>query len=361
MNKAAPSGATHRAEVLDAPLAIISAGMTTVAGDGWAATVKGLETRRTVFAKRPDFIGADFRPQVMGLAAELAGPLTDRLQQLALSAIDDLARRGQFIAACSQTSGAYLVVCLPEAVEAETTAHLSTRAVWSPILDACANRLAAAGLRLDGLQLRCEGPAGVISALSDASNTPEGTDVILIAVDSFACRNRLNRLNRDGRLFSKSNPWGLIPGEAAAALWLRSVPVPQGSPMLVHPSVAVEPVTEVMEQDSLFDGLSRSVQSATRSIETDLTWLYSNANNSRYQLAEISYALHRLPQSKFCGNIEIDYLATRLGDTGTAYVCVQTLLHLAREGSSPALVSAGSLYSGLRGAIAIFPPQLQSG
>ena len=184
-----------------APLAIISAGLSTAAGDGWAATVATLEKRRTVFNKRADYIGADFRPQVMGTQGALKVALAERLRHLALTAIEDLSRRGQFVAAAKQTEGAYLVVCFPEAVEPEATAHLSAKEVWAPVLHACADRLAAAGLYLKGLQLRCEGPAGVISALSDASNTPIDTDVILVAVDSYACLDRLNRLGADGRLF----------------------------------------------------------------------------------------------------------------------------------------------------------------
>ena len=121
---------------------------------------------------------------------------------------------------------------------------------------------------------------------------------IVCAVDSLINKESLRYLERCERLKTEDNPDGIIPGEAAACLYLSPVnQANQGDSVVIRGlGYAYEEVTVMSDQAILGLGLAEAIKAsadANLSMET-IGFRISNVSGERYGFIEANYALARV-------------------------------------------------------------------
>lgn len=291
-------------------------GLVTAYGSGMAPILAAQNEQNLCFRTTADFIGSDYRPQLMAIPAEVGLPGVEaRVMTLISEALADLAAQPNVASGWKPSA---LVLLTPGATsgfdEARSLA-LSQRLVemlrHSGWLDPSRPIVQLRGARADSIE-----------ALRVASKLAIEGPVLLLAAESWACRDRLNTQMSAKKLFSNDAKWGIVPGEAAlAALCMPWCPDhPLNGIGLLGLGFAQEPDPEHFDRDSNFSGLSDAGHEALKDFQdVQINDLISDWNNSRYKAAELSYAMLRL-SSSFAKPPEPDYPALFYGDTGVGWL-----------------------------------------
>lgn len=303
-------------------LLVAEMGFASAFGPGLETALAAQIAQERCLQRNPGFVGADFLEQICAFQdADDVDTLETALARLVGQAVADLLERLGSVAPLTVDC----ILCLPEpSGEDATDADLLTeiaQAIDAQLKTALAgSALGVASTRLvTGAQT---GPGRVLESMF-----ARGADraYLMICADSFSDRNRLNALLDQGRLFGDELlAYGLIPGEAAAALLILPEALKVNEP-LGHISAAatsVEEVGELDNADSLYTGLSDCALAALDGIgarRRPIGQFVTDFNNGRYRAGEGAYCLHRLSAEYLAENTGPSYPALDFGDVGAAY------------------------------------------
>jgi 3-oxoacyl-[acyl-carrier-protein] synthase-1 len=167
------------------------------------------------------------------------------------------------------------------------------------------------------------GRVGVAVALSRARalvREPGPAHVLIAAVDSLLVGPTLGPLDSGGRLLSKSNTNGFVPGEAAGAVLLARDPRRGSQLMCLGLGFSEEPVPIASEEPFRADGLTGAIKKglADAGCEMhDLDFRITDNSGEQYYFKEASLGLTRtMRQVK--PEFEIWHPADCVGETGAA-------------------------------------------
>ncbi len=214
-----------------------------------------------------------------------------------------------------------------------------------------------------------EGHASAASAmeLADALLASDEIDAALIGgVDSMLNDEDRDRLHDSGRLHEAANPFGLIPGEAAAFFLTGRASGPFLEPaMACVPAAAVahEPDSLRTDRYSVGGGLQRAIDAALHraaATESQIGWRITDINGERYRAWESTALLARQYRAWRDG-LPCIHLPAFTGDVGCATLPLQVIVgaHAMHEGYAPgALAVCESSSEGeTRGACLIAPAE----
>jgi hypothetical protein len=338
---------------------VIATGLCTAFGTGQAAIDAALAKEKEAMVLRPDFIGSDYRPQLCLFApdAPLDG-VAPRVTALVAEALADLAAQlaaGQ-IAWQPETALVLLTPGPDTGLTTETAQGLSDQTL-AGLRNAGWVAPAAVAVALQG------GAGSTVRALAAVAEfCAAGRPVLLIVADSHACRTRLEALLGARTLFSKENPWGFVPAEAASAtLFLPALSAPPSQVRLRFTAIAegLEPVPAHMNADSSYNGLSdAAIAALDQHARTGLgapADVLTDWNNSRYRAAEFSYAVVRMTGQLDAGFAEADHPCQRFGQCGAGWLTA-VLASPPPQGDGARLVLCGNEGDGTRGAFVLYRP-----
>lgn len=206
-----------------------------------------------------------------------------------------------------------------------------------------------------------QGRAGVASALLHARKLlgeHATVPVLVAATDSLLSWDALQAYERQGRLLTKSNSNGFIPGEAAAAVLVGHQPR-EASPLVTGIGVAREAV-HVMSEDPLRgEGLAQAIRGALSDAGCqvhDLDARITDLAGEQYHFKEAALALARCLRRRK-EQFEIWQPAESVGECGAALGIVMLAVADAalRKGYAPGanlLLHMGT-DSGLRAAVIV--------
>jgi 3-oxoacyl-[acyl-carrier-protein] synthase-1 len=143
--------------------------------------------------------------------------------------------------------------------------------------------------------------------------------VLVAATDSLLSWPTLSAYEKEGRLLSKLNSNGFIPGEAAAAVLVSR---PSGQPELACTGIGfgTEEATIHSEQPLRADGLVQAIQSALAEAGCglhDLDFRISDLSGEQYYFKEAALALGRVLRQRK-EEFELWHAAECTGETGAA-------------------------------------------
>jgi 3-oxoacyl-[acyl-carrier-protein] synthase-1 len=166
------------------------------------------------------------------------------------------------------------------------------------------------------------GAAGVFKALAAARVLLDVSgSCIVAAVDSLVNRKILRALSADRRLKTETDSDGVVPGEAAAAVWLTRPS--ETRPALAHIlgiGVADEPSVLNRDQPNKGIGLAHAMSAALSESGLELheiDFRVAGMTGERLAFVEASTALARI-QKVHKDNFELWVPAEQLGDVGAA-------------------------------------------
>lgn len=293
-------------------------GLATACGAGLRAVEAARRGGLLPLSAAGDFFGNDYKPLLRAFAPDAGIDRAEtRIHALIGVALRDL--RQQLLAAGISWPRCALVVLTPaagpgfdperaETLSAGTAASLQGAGWCDPARGVVAIQAQA---------------AGTAPALARAAELCRHGPVLLVAADSFACRDRLNALLARRALFDEQNKWGFIPGEAAvAALCTAPGQLRQAAARLHAVALTQEPVPESANADSAFTGLSEAAHAAldATGAGVGVGRVVSDWNNSRYRASELSYALLRVGSRLTDADPEPVYPALEFGHTGAAWI-----------------------------------------
>jgi 3-oxoacyl-[acyl-carrier-protein] synthase-1 len=145
---------------------------------------------------------------------------------------------------------------------------------------------------------------------------------LVCGVDSLISADVLSKLERSQRLKSADNPDGLIPGEAAACLYLRKVDpqMGQGALLIRGLGFAREEVTIDSDRPVLGIGLANAMKAAleeSRLTMEAIDFRISNVTGERYGFIEANFALGRILRVRK-ETFEFLHLMDSIGAVGAA-------------------------------------------
>lgn len=330
---------------------ITAAGASTAAAPNLAGTLATYQKRSTFFCKSNGFVGDDFQPQLCAFRSpEVHDDLVERLTTLTHEAMQDLLTRP-----LPFQTDYKVVLCLPKLHANEGTNGLHDATRIAQITNAILDPLIRHGCtQPTEISILPEGGPAFIQALINSTSQAEQS-VLVLAVDSYASRTRLNRLMGQKLLFSSTNPWGLIPGEAAVALVCQWRAPNDHALSIQGPALTVEPHGEMMGRDTFSSGMTEAVQETLRSVgEQTVNAIITDCNNSRYRASEIAYAMHRMPATSGALYVDPHHFPLKCGDIGAAAVPLALLCALPLDGI--ALLTTGERWEGWRGCVAVIKP-----
>ena len=309
-----------------------------------------------------------YRPQLCAFreGSGIAG-FEERITKLGGEALADLIGRSAIAVPADQDVD--LLIVLPEVAPEQGLTSDRLKEAANALTALAEAALASPELpRLGSSRLFAGGEAGVGWAVNECLNGSDGggnAGTIVLAVDSYNDRNRMNALNDASRLYIDAQPYGFIPGEAAAAIWLsvEATAAEDGALEISGAGTATELVREFAEDESVLRALSGCCFSAMEhpaNLVPQLRCLrwHADWNNSRYRSSELSLAIHRLAKDHLEPGMEPEYPSVALGHVGAAFGAVALTLLFeekagagGRTGRQRSIISAGSTISGLRSAI----------
>ncbi|SFQ42815.1 TIGR02270 family protein [Variovorax sp. 770b2] len=212
-----------------------------------------------------------------------------------------------------------------------------------------------------------EGHASAAGAmeLADALLARNEIDAALIGgVDSMLNDEDRERLHDSGRLHEAANPFGLIPGEAAAFFLTGRASGPFSEPAMA----CVLGAGQAQEADSLRtdrysvgSGLQRAINAALRlagAAEEEIEWRITDINGERYRAWESTALLARQYRAWRDG-LPCIHLPAFTGDVGCATLPLQVIVgaHAMYWGYAPGAVAVceSSSEGEMRGACLIAP------
>lgn len=311
---------------------ILGVGAATALAPTLAGTLAAIAERDTAYHANAAFVGAAMRPQVCAFRASTGvGAFAERVAALAGEAVADIAATG--------IAPAALAIVLPERSPGEGLTDAALRDAAAAVRDAAEGVVGT----VPAVRALATGSAGVGTLLAEV-----GGATLIVAVDSYCDRARLAFHDERRALHSRSQAYGFVPGEAAAALLVAPGAGP-GAAVLAA-AAGRERVPEHVEDETTFAGLSDAVVAACDGAGGPLSAWLSDWNNSRYRATELSFAMSRA--AAVLGDVpDPEHLAITFGDVGAAYGGLAAAL-LAARGERRGLVSAGSP-SGLRSAFVV--------
>lgn len=340
-------------------LALVDMGLATAAGPGLVPGLVALVKDDSALYGHPGFVGSDFKRQLVAFQDRaLIGTAEERILTLAGRAMGDMLRRVTALEVL-RGIGTDVIIVLPEPGDGLGEDRLGP--LSQILMDRATEALGKQNILDPGqAQVALSGHAGGAEAMVRAlDGARAGRATILLCADSYADRTRLNALNDAGRLFSDTGQFGLIPGEASAALLLIPAGTAEIPPLALIDGAATgrEPVGELDEAESAYSGLSEAAYAAIDPLGRDapeVALLLSDWNNGRYRAAEFATATLRLAAGPLAEEAEPLYPALAWGDTGAASLplaLAQVLAFPEMAQGGAAMALASSVLSGLRGAV----------
>ncbi|MEE9390870.1 MAG: hypothetical protein V3W41_00015 [Planctomycetota bacterium] len=332
---------------------IFEMGLATAMGSSVEATLAALNKARSAYFSNPSFVGSDFKKQVCAFRhAESVGSLKDRVSALAEEAIDDLFDR--LMAARKSLNGPIdVIINLPEVSARDGISRTTAERIATELADSVAQRLAMHRVQVRRSRSEFGGAAYALGAMGTIEIT-----TLMLCADSYSDRKRLTALSEHDLLFSfQENPYGLVPGEAAAAVLI--IPGTTDAPFahIFGVGEGAEPIDEFDQQDSIFTGTSDAAFLAFRDDPTPVNCVITDWNGSRYRAAQLSYTLHRISRDHLVPGTEPESPAPAFGDCGAAFLGVAMLaVHrqvVGRTDGVRALILAGSPASRRRAALVL--------
>lgn len=338
-------------------------GLATAFAPDHRASIAALTELRSAYFRNTSFIGSDFTPQICAFRArEEIGDVQSRITALLREALDDIVVQlnAPGPAGLVPNEPLDIILALPE-IDApglggisEQTAKALKAAIPEIIFTRFKDDFECVPARA---KIVFGGQAALIHGLESWKHAPNPGAMLLVGCDSYSDRLRLNALSTAGRLFSDTDRFGLVPGEAAGIALCRPGGMPGARPaiaQILSGGASVETVGELAGADSTFSGLSEACHSATdtASKDTKLSHWISDWNNGRYRASEISYAMQRLG-ARLADGLEPSPPALGFGDCGAAYplVAIAQALEEMRNTEQRALISASSSGANTRGAL----------
>ncbi len=312
-------------------LTIAGLGLATGVGASRAATDVALAGKKPTVRGHRSFFNQAFSPALCVFEGQdVLGRFEDRAAVLASRAVSDCINTAD--AAPTGPMALHLVLPLPQEGLGEARIMAAADKISAGIAARFGNAVTATTRAAQG-----QAGLGPVLAACAESGVPEH---LIIAVDSYNDRARMDAALRGRSLMAKDNPWGMIPGEAAGALWL-SQSSGTGHGAIINVGTAQETVLETDDAETDFTALSHAVRSACAEMgETRAAAWFSDANNSRYRASELAHAILRATPFWLSPDLEPEYPALTLGDCGAA--AGMTALHLALSGDGQSLISLGS-------------------
>lgn len=360
-------------------LKVAECGAATAFAPSLSESFAALSRRDTALFRNETFFDRAYQPQLCAFREDIGiGSFEERLEALAVEALQDLNSRRL----AKKTSGIALdvdlMIVLPEEAEAEGLGRERLEKLGRELSDLAEKQLLeSSDLNVQSAQLFCGGNSGVGFILDHLrrSHAPDrAPGSLILALDSYSDRQRLTACNDNGRLYSKANRYGFIPGEAGCALLVTSrTPTTHslGDVWLTGTATALEKVKQFEEAESAFPALSDCCfeaveQSGSSSHDLRISAWLADWDNSRYRASELSLALHRLGPDHAADGLEPTYPAIDFGNVGAAFGALASALVFERVQESVLmnptealgagvknLISAGSTFSGLRSAIVL--------
>lgn len=336
-------------------LRLIGSGLATALAPTLVGTTAALAEGDAGLFRNERFLDAAFNPLLCAFreGSEI-GNFADRCELLAKEALADLfARVPQ--ANHAAISDADLIIVLPEISAEEGLHENSISSLAQQLIAVVENQFSEFGLARGGsVAMFPGGNAGVGYVLEQYQDKPGQPNALLVlAVDSYNDRMRLNALSEKGRLFSDQNKYGFVPGEAAGVLLVAR----DGEGRGLSAASRVETVKQLDEAQGTYPALASCCFAAIEKINhTDApridAW-HADWDNSRYRASELSLALLRVGTEYLADGVEPNYLSPSLGNLGAAYGATALALLAGDDAGSGAIVTAGSTLSGLRAAVLV--------
>jgi 3-oxoacyl-[acyl-carrier-protein] synthase-1 len=170
---------------------------------------------------------------------------------------------------------------------------------------------------------------------------------VVVGVDSYHDQETLKWLDASGRLASRRNLDGFLPGEAGAAILLESEPAALArgvtpKALLSGPGCALEGQPQVSGDPSTAAGLTRAIEAALETAgkgSAPFSWVACDLNGERYRSQEWGNCIVRLRHA--LGEVEplnTWHPADCLGDVGAAsgVVLAALVARAFEKGYSPA-------------------------
>lgn len=162
--------------------------------------------------------------------------------------------------------------------------------------------------------------------------------VLVVAYDSLLTGATINHLAATGRLITKDQPDGYIPGEAAAALVLGLTPA-ASSIRLAGLGIGQEPVLRGSDKRLRADGLSAAIRAAVQEAQRpmhQIGWRIAAVRGDQYDFAEDAAAMARTMRQvrpRFDSWTPMDCL----GEIGAAALpaVIVVAVHAFRRGYAP--------------------------
>lgn len=361
-------------------LKVAECGAATAFAPSLSESFAALSRRDTALFRNETFFDRAYQPQLCAFRENIGiCTFEERLEALAAEVLQDLTSRRLAKNPQSTLLGVDLTIVLPEEAEAEGLGRERLAKLGRELSDLAEKQLLeSSGLSVQSARMFCGGNSGVSFVLEDHLRASHSADrapaSLILALDSYNDRQRLTACNNDGRLYSKANRYGFIPGEAGCALLVTSGKSKTSSlddVWLTGAATAIEKVKQLDEGESAFSALSdccfQAIEQSDSSSQ-DLrisTWL-ADWDNSRYRASELSLALHRLGPHTIDG-LEPIYPAINFGNIGAAFgaLALALIFEQVQENALSSnltdtlgarvknLVSAGSTFSGLRSAVVL--------
>jgi len=163
---------------------------------------------------------------------------------------------------------------------------------------------------------------GVVTlAMAMDRNAPgRGRHCVVVAADSYVGADTLDWIEADQRLKTEENPFGLIPGEAAAAMLLGPPATRPGTPSIVG-SGLVRETADAAPGPYLGRALSGALLGATDALasrQVPVKHLFVDLNGEIWRTDSFGNALVRA-SPRFALEESFNILANRVGETGAAY------------------------------------------
>lgn len=344
-------------------------GLATAFAPDHAGSIAALAELRAAYFRNPSFIGSDFKPQICAFRAkeEIADTQT-RILALVEEALADLVTQISAPSGPALATGEPLdmILALPE-IDAPGLGGITAqvaKALEAAVPEAIFAQLTAQfAITPARTKILFGGQAALMQGLESWKHAPNPGALLLVACESYSDRARLNALSSAGRLFSDTDRFGLVPGEAAGIALCR----PEGAAgarapiaYLLSGGASMEPVGEMAGNDSVFTGLSEACHSAADALpaHAQISHWMSDWNNGRYRASEISYAMQRLG-TRLADGLDPSPPALGFGDCGAAYplVAIAQALSEMQSVENCALISASSSGANTRGALILSPGQ----
>ena len=176
-------------------------------------------------------------------------------------------------------------------------------------------------LAMESSGVLSHGKTGIFDALSAARDLVRDRDCIILAADSLINARALRWLEEHRRLKTESNSDGVIPGEAAAALWVASAH--EGRPSLAHIDgigFASEPSANDPTRANTALGLAEALRGALADSGLsfrDIDFRVGGMTGERWEFMEASVAFSRVMRERK-SRFDLWLPAEMLGDVGTA-------------------------------------------